>query len=89
MAETSSNSTEWDRVRTAFANSIMVDTRLSSLAQSLDGADWPIKDPDETPAKYIDLGFAEVLEGRWTQLTAPQRRQHVQRIAGQNRLPSR
>ena len=53
---------EWDEVRTAFATSIMVDTSLSSLAQNLDGPDWPIKGADETPAKYIDLSHEEVIE---------------------------
>ncbi len=53
---------EWDEIRTAFATSIMVDTALSSLAQNLDGPDWPIKGPDETPAKYIDLSHEEVIE---------------------------
>lgn len=53
---------DWDQVRTAFASSIMVDTSLSSLAQNVDGPDWPIKSKDETPAKYIDLEFEEVLE---------------------------
>lgn len=52
----------WDEVRAAFATSIMVDTSLSSLAQNLDGPEWPIKGKDETPAKYIDLGYEEVLE---------------------------
>jgi hypothetical protein len=53
---------DWDEVRTAFASSIMVDTALSSLAQNLDGPDWPIKGKDETPAKYIDHNFEEVQE---------------------------
>lgn len=53
---------EWNDVRTAFASSIMVDTSLNSLAQNLDGPEWPIKGKDETPAKYIDLSFAEVVE---------------------------
>ncbi len=53
---------EWDEVRTAFATSIMVDTAISSLAQNLDGPDWPIKGKDETPAKYIDLNHTEALE---------------------------
>ncbi len=51
---------DWDQVRTAFATSIMVDTSLSSLAQNLEGPDWPLKGKDETPAKYIDLGYDEV-----------------------------
>lgn len=58
----STTSKEWDEVRTAFATSIMVDTSLSSLAQNLDGPDWPIKGADETPAKYIDLTHEEVVE---------------------------
>ncbi len=52
---------EWDEVRTAFASSIMVNTALSSLAQNLDGPDWPVKGKEETPAKYIDLPYDEML----------------------------
>src|SRR3954465_12497264 len=55
-------SKDWDEVRTAFASSIMVDTAISSLAQNLDAADWPIKGKDETPSKYIDHSFDEVVE---------------------------
>ncbi len=40
----------------------MVDTSLNSLAQNLDGPEWPIKGKDETPAKYVDLSFDEVVE---------------------------
>lgn len=40
----------------------MVDTSLNSLAQNLDGPEWPIKGKDETPAKYVDLTFTEVVE---------------------------
>jgi hypothetical protein len=43
-----------------FHTSIMVDTALSSLAQNLDGADWPLAGAEETPAKYIDLTFEEL-----------------------------
>jgi hypothetical protein len=57
-----STAQDWNEARTAFASSIMVDTSLSSLAQNLDGPDWPIKGKDETPAKYIDLSFEEVVE---------------------------
>ncbi len=57
-----STAKEWDQVRTAFASSIMVDTALNSLAQNLDGVDWPISGKDETPAKYIDLPFEEMVE---------------------------
>ena len=57
-----STAKDWDEVRSAFATSIMVDTSLNSLAQNLDGPEWPIKGKDETPAKYIDLGFDEVIE---------------------------
>jgi len=53
---------DWNEVRSAFAASLMVDTSLNSLAQNLDGPEWPIKAKDETPAKYIDLGFAEMKE---------------------------
>ncbi len=53
---------DWNEVRSAFATSIMVDTAINSLAQNLDGPEWPIKGKDETPAKYIDLTLEEVLE---------------------------
>lgn len=52
----------WDDVRSAFAASIMVDTSINSLAQNLDGPEWPIKSKDDTPAKYIDLTYEEVVE---------------------------
>lgn len=51
---------DWDKVRMDFHTSIMVDTALSSLAQNLDGADWPLAGADETPAKYIDFTFEEL-----------------------------
>jgi hypothetical protein len=57
-----STAKDWDEVRGAFASSIMVDTSLNSLAQNLDGPEWPIKGKDETPAKYVDLTFNEVVE---------------------------
>jgi hypothetical protein len=53
---------DWDETRAAFASSIMVNTALSSLAQNLDGPDWPLKGKDETPSKYIDLTYEEVIE---------------------------
>lgn len=52
----------WDEVRLAFASSIMVDTSLSSLAQNLDGPDWPITGREETPTAYIDLSYEEMRE---------------------------
>ncbi len=57
-----STAKDWNQVRTAFSTSIMVDTSLSSLAQNLDAPDWPIKGKDETPAKYLDFEFEEVIE---------------------------
>ena len=59
---TSATAKEWDRVRAAFASSIMVDTALASLAQNLDGPEWPLRGGSETPADYIDLSFEEVGE---------------------------
>lgn len=43
-----------------FQTSIMVDTSLNSLAQNLDAPDWPLPGKEETPAKYVDLGFEEL-----------------------------
>lgn len=57
-----STAKEWDEVRSAFAASIMVDTSINSLAQNLDGPEWPIKSKDETPSRYIDLTFDEMVE---------------------------
>jgi hypothetical protein len=54
-------STEWDEIRKKFRNSIMADTSLSSLAQSLDTQEWPHKGEDEKPAKYIDFTYEELL----------------------------
>lgn len=62
MAAPVTTKQEWDKVRKAFATSIMVDTSLFSLAQNLDGAEWPIKSKDDTPAKYIDLDLMEAVE---------------------------
>jgi hypothetical protein len=52
----------WDEVRAVFATSIMIDTSLNSLAQNLDGPEWPIKGKDETPASYVDLNYEEMIE---------------------------
>ncbi len=64
MSDASINFTpkEWDELRAAFSASIMINTSLSSLAQNLDGPDWPIKAKDETAAKYVDLTHSELLE---------------------------
>ena len=51
---------DWDKVRMDFLTSILVDTALRSLAQNLDGVEWPLASEDETPAKYIDFSFEEV-----------------------------
>ncbi len=51
----------WDEVRMGFHTSIMVDTSLNSLAQNLDAPDWPLAGEDETPAKYIDLPYEELV----------------------------
>ncbi len=51
----------WEKVRRAFKDSIMVDTALSSLAQNLDGPDWPVEGAQEKPSKYIDLFYDELI----------------------------
>ena len=51
---------DWDKVRMDFHTSIMVDTALGSLAQNVDATDWPLRNKDETPSKYIDLTFEEL-----------------------------
>ena len=62
MPDSTTTAKEWDEIRSAFATSIMINTSLSSLAQNLDGPDWPIKGKDETPATYIDYNHEEVIE---------------------------
>lgn len=54
-------STDWDDVRRRFRTSLMADTSLSSLAQNLDTADWPVRGEEEKPSKYIDFTYAELL----------------------------
>ena len=51
----------WDKARSAFAKSILVDTPLASLAQDLDVPPWPINSPDETPAAYIYLPYTRAV----------------------------
>lgn len=55
-------SAQWDSVRTSFSTSIMVDTALSSLAENLDGPEWPGAGKKDTPADYIDLSYRETVE---------------------------
>ncbi|HWZ94435.1 MAG TPA: hypothetical protein VNW30_04505 [Opitutaceae bacterium] len=60
MAEKKFTEKDWDDIRMAFHTSIMVDTSLVSLAQNLDTDAWPLTGEEETPAKYIDLSYAEL-----------------------------
>jgi hypothetical protein len=39
----------------------MIDTSLNSLAQNLDGPEWPLAGAKETPSKYIDLSYEELV----------------------------
>lgn len=50
----------WDQVRKKFATSIMVETKLSSLAQNAETVEWPLEADDETPSKYIDFSYEEL-----------------------------
>lgn len=52
---------DWDEIRKKFRGSLMIDTNLSSLAQNLEGADWPVKGDDEKPSKYVDFTWEELL----------------------------
>jgi len=44
---------KWNEIRKDFTSSIMVDTKLASLAENVDLPVWPIEGDDETPSKYI------------------------------------
>ncbi|MDB6092516.1 MAG: hypothetical protein JWM32_78 [Verrucomicrobia bacterium] len=61
MADNKYTPQDWEKIRKDFASSIMVNTPLSSLAQNLDGPDWPVKGKEETPASYIDLSYDEMV----------------------------
>ncbi|MFA6961820.1 MAG: hypothetical protein WC205_13785 [Opitutaceae bacterium] len=53
---------EWDEIRKVFCSSIMADTSLNSLAQNLEGQDWPLRGPSEVPSAYFNLSFNELRE---------------------------
>jgi hypothetical protein len=51
---------DWTHLRAHFMGSILVDVHLHKLAQNI-GASWPIKDKGETPARYLEYSFSELL----------------------------
>ncbi len=51
---------QWDSVRKAFRKSLMVDMKLSSLAENLELEGWPVEGDEETPSKYIDFTLEEL-----------------------------
>jgi hypothetical protein len=55
-------SRQWDEVRRAFCSSILADTPLNSLAQNLEGVEWPLSGPGETPSAYLELEYEEMRE---------------------------
>ncbi|MCC5788219.1 MAG: hypothetical protein JJT75_01185 [Opitutales bacterium] len=64
---------DWDRIRKQFLTSMMIDTKLSSLAENLDSPPWPLEGSDETPDKYMDYEFGELIE-------LPELKDHPERI---------
>lgn len=52
---------DWDALRHAFSRSLLAQASLAALAENIDGCVWPVRNPQETPAAYIDLGHPEVL----------------------------
>ena len=50
---------EWEHFRKRFFNSILNDTQIAVLGQSV-GVSWPFKGSDETPTKYIEFNFEEL-----------------------------
>jgi len=53
---------DWDEIRLSFSTSLMVDTKLLSLSQNLEITEWPIDGKSETPSKYIDYTYDELME---------------------------
>lgn len=56
------NQDDWEQIRKEFVTSMMVDTKISALAENLDSPAWPIEGDDETPDKYLDYSFRELVE---------------------------
>lgn len=50
---------DWNQIRSHFMGSMLVDVHLHKLAQNA-GTSWPLKDAEETPAKYIEYEFEEL-----------------------------
>lgn len=53
---------QWESVRKRFTNSLMENTKLSSLAENADLPAWPIEGEGETPGKYIDFFWQDIEE---------------------------
>ena len=67
----------WNKARQAFANSILVETPLASLAQDLDVPPWPIVSPDETPAAYIYLPYPQAIAALAVRKLPPEQLKHL------------
>lgn len=52
---------DWDSLRYRFQDSLMANTELHKLAQSIDNS-WPMRGKDETPQKYLSYTLAELQE---------------------------
>ncbi|TVP75238.1 MAG: hypothetical protein EA353_14320 [Puniceicoccaceae bacterium] len=50
----------WDGLRLRFAGSIFYDTELTLLGQNA-GMSWPFRGADETPGKYLEYEFEDLL----------------------------
>lgn len=66
MSETTSSeynysADDWDEIRKEFLTSVMVDTKIAALAENLDSPPWPVEGDDETPDKYLDYTFKELI----------------------------
>lgn len=51
---------QWNEVRKKMLTSILVDTKIITLAEDLDFEAWPINDSEETPAKYIYYSLDQI-----------------------------
>lgn len=60
MSVSPASEQEWNRLRNAFAVSLMAETSLTALAQNIEAGDWPISGVDETPSKYIVYSWDEL-----------------------------
>ena len=60
VAGVKTTAAQWDAARKACAKSMLIDVKLSSLAENLELPSWPLNGKDETPGKYLEFTLEEL-----------------------------